>query len=208
MSITKPSFNELPAFAEVAKSGSFADLMDQPFIPSNITDLSDILITSVQNGQSLIWDNTSSKFINGTPSQVNADWNSSSGSSQILNKPNISVQSGAIVITDAVSITPTALSSSSNAVAVDFSLSNNFTLSMTENTTLSNPTNIVTGQTGVIIITQNASASKTLAFGNYWKYYNGTTPSISTTLSAVNLLVYAVVNSNSIFYNLIKNGVA
>jgi len=94
--------------------------------------------------------------------------------------------------------TSTALTSTSASIAVDASLANNFTHALTENTTLANPTNLVQGQSGVIVFTQNASAAKTLAFASYWKFVGGTAPSLTTTLSAVDVLVYYVESSTRI----------
>ena len=104
---------------------------------------------------------------------------------------------------------PVALSVSSNAVAVDLSLGNNFTLTLQATTgqTLSNPTNVTAGQSGNIVITQNATPS-TLAFGGYWKSVDGTTPTVSTTANAVNVLSYYVVSSTYVMFQLNKNGVA
>jgi len=104
---------------------------------------------------------------------------------------------------------PVALSVSSNAVAVDLSLGNNFTLSLQATTgqTLSNPTNVTAGQSGNIVITQNATPS-TLAYGSYWKSVDGTTPAVSTTANAVNVLSYYVVSSTYVMFQLNKNGVA
>ena len=105
--------------------------------------------------------------------------------------------------------TPVALSVSANAVAVDLSLGNNFTLSLQATTgqTLSNPTNVTAGQSGNIVITQNATPS-TLAYGSYWKSVDGTTPAVSTTANATNVISYYVVNSTYILFALNKNGVA
>ena len=63
--------------------------------------------------------------------------------------------------TKAQRITPVALTSTSASIAVDASLSNNFTHTFTENTTLANPTNMVAGQGGIIVFTQHASLPKT-----------------------------------------------
>lgn len=94
--------------------------------------------------------------------------------------------------------TPTSLTSSSASIAVNLALSNNFSHALTENTTLANPTNIVAGQCGTIVFTQNASAAKTLAFGSYWKLPGGTAPTLTTTLSAVDTLAYYVESSTRI----------
>ena len=105
--------------------------------------------------------------------------------------------------------TPVALSVSANAVAVDLSLGNNYSLTLQATTgqTLSNPTNIVVGQSGNIVITQNATPS-TLAYGSYWKSVDGTTPAVSTTASATNVISYYVATSTQIWFALNKNGVA
>lgn len=105
---------------------------------------------------------------------------------------------------------PVALSVSANAVAVDLSLGNNFTLTLQATTgqTLSNPTNIVAGQSGNIVITQNATPS-TLAYGSYWKSVDGVVaPAVTTTANAVNVISYYAVSSTYIMFALNKNGVA
>lgn len=81
--------------------------------------------------------------------------------------------------TGAQSVTPTALTSSSNHIATDASTSNVFTVTMTENTTLDNPTNLVTGTIYTWVFTQGASPY-TLAFGNKFKWPGGTALTIST----------------------------
>ena len=105
--------------------------------------------------------------------------------------------------------TPTALAVSANAVAVDLSLANNFTLTLqvTTGQTLSNPTNAVAGQSGHIFITQSATPS-TLGYGSNWKPFDGTTPAVSTTASAKNVLSYTVQDATTVWYSLAKAGVA
>ena len=104
---------------------------------------------------------------------------------------------------------PVALTVSANAVAVDLSLANNFTLTLQATTgqTLSNPTNIVAGQSGVIAITQNATPS-TLAYGSYWiEATVGAASAVSTTAGAQNILSYYVFDATHIYYTLNKHGV-
>lgn len=99
--------------------------------------------------------------------------------------------------------TPVALTSSAASIATDASLSNNFTHTLTENTTLANPSNLVAGQSGVIVFTQHASSPKTLAYGSYWKFASGTVPSLTATNSAVDVLVYYVESTTRITARLI-----
>jgi len=106
--------------------------------------------------------------------------------------------------------TPVALTVSANAVAVDLSLGNNFTLTLQATTaqTLSNPTNVVAGQKGAIYITQNATPS-TLAFASNWiEATTGTAATVSTTASAQNILTYDVFDSTHVYYTLLTHGVA
>lgn len=94
--------------------------------------------------------------------------------------------------------------SSSGTATPNFALANNFSITLSENTTLANPTNIVAGQSGCIFITQDSTA-RTLAFGTYWDFSGGNAPTISTGSGAVDLLVYVVRTTTSIQAQLITN---
>ncbi len=95
-------------------------------------------------------------------------------------------------LTDGATITP------------DFADSNNFSVTLGGNRTLANPTNLVAGQSGCIWITQS-TGSHTLAYGSYWDFTGGTAPTLTTTASAVDCLVYAVQSSTKITATLITN---
>ena len=73
-------------------------------------------------------------------------------------------------LTDAATITP------------DFSASNNFTLTLGgTGRTLANPTNITAGQSGVIVIQQDGTGSRTItSYGSNFKFAGGTAPTLST----------------------------
>lgn len=81
-------------------------------------------------------------------------------------------------LSDAASITP------------DFSTGNNFSVTLGGDRTLENPTNAVAGQSGVIVITQDATGSRTLAYGTNWKFGGGTDPTLTTAANAVDVLSY------------------
>ena len=83
--------------------------------------------------------------------------------------------------------------------------SNNFSLTLATNATLANPTNIVAGQSGAIVITQDATGSRTLAYGSNWKFAGATAPTLTTTADAVDVLVYYVESSTRITSALINN---
>lgn len=96
-------------------------------------------------------------------------------------------------LTDAATITP------------NFSTANNFSLTIGGNRTLANPTNLTAGQHGSIVITQDATGSRTLAYGAYWKFSTGTAPTLTTTASAVDVLVYYVESSTRITAKLVSD---
>lgn len=98
----------------------------------------------------------------------------------------------------------TALTSAST-ITPNLADSNNFSVTLDTNATLANPTNIVAGQSGVITITQDATGSRTLAYGSYWKFAGATAPTLTTTASAVDVLVYYVESSTRITASLISN---
>lgn len=83
-------------------------------------------------------------------------------------------------------------------VTPNFAVANNFSLALTGNATLANPTNLVAGQGGVIVLTQDATGSRTMAFGAYWKFPRGTAPTLTTTASAVDVLAYQVESATRI----------
>jgi len=117
---------------------------------------------------------------------------------------DIAIKTQANTFVGAQRASSTAVTSSSGTINIDLSVNNDFTHTFTENTTLANPTNIVEGQSGAIRLTQHASSPKTLAYGSFWKFPNGTVPSVSTTNSAADTLYYYVRSSTFIEANLVK----
>ena len=81
------------------------------------------------------------------------------------------------------------------SIAVDFNTAQNFIVQLAGNRTLESPTNCVAGQTGSIIIVQDGTGGRTLAYGANWKFAGGTAPTLSTGVSAVDRLDYIVYTS-------------
>ncbi len=105
-------------------------------------------------------------------------------------------QRGTVVaLTDAVTIN------------IDLSLGNNFSVTLGGNRTLANPTNIVPGQSGIIAITQDATGTRTLAFGSYYKAVGGIAnlPALTTTAGAVDHIAYYVESATRIRLDLGRN---
>jgi hypothetical protein len=96
-------------------------------------------------------------------------------------------------LTDGTSITP------------NMNNANNFSVTLGGNRTLANPTNLTAGQSGVIVITQDGTGSRTLAYGSYFKFPGGTAPTLTTTASAVDVLAYYVESSTRITARLVAD---
>jgi hypothetical protein len=103
-------------------------------------------------------------------------------------------QRGAVVaLTDAATI------------AVDLALGNNYSVTLAGNRTLGAPTNMVAGQSGIIVITQDATGSRTLAYNTTWKFAGGTVPTLTTTAAAVDVLAYYVESATRVTCSLMKD---
>jgi hypothetical protein len=90
------------------------------------------------------------------------------------------------VLTDGATITP------------DFAVTNNYSVTLGGNRTLANPTNITAGQSGSIFVSQDATGSRTLAYGTNWDFAGGTAPTLSTAASSVDRIDYVVRTDTSI----------
>ena len=100
------------------------------------------------------------------------------------------------VYTAAQSVADVALSIVTANVAVNASLSNIFTLSLTENATLSNPTNLQSGGHYTFVVTN--SASFTLGFGINYKFKNNFSSDIQ--LGAGTISVISCVSNGTDLY--------
>jgi hypothetical protein len=83
-------------------------------------------------------------------------------------------------------------------IAIDFSTSCNFTVTLGGNRTMGAPSNAVAGQSGSIFIVQDGTGSRTLAWNANWKWPAGTAPTLTTTAGAVDRVDYIVRTSTSI----------
>mgnify|MGYP003131064865 FL=1 len=133
------------------------------------------------------WDATNGRLYvkntAGSMVEINPAANAVTDAAQSFTK----AQRGSIVtLTDGATVTP------------DFSLGNNFTLTLGGNRTLANPTNLTAGQSGIILVLQDGTGSRTLSFGSYWKFPGGSAPTLTTSGSAVDLLAYFVESSTRV----------
>lgn len=152
-------------------------------------------ITIKEEGSSLSTAATSLDFVGtavtasgtGADKTITITADTATGSNQTFTK----AQRGSIgTLTDASTITS------------DFADKNNFTVTLGGNRTLGNPSNLTAGQSGVIVINQDATGSRTLAYGSYWKFAGGTAPTLSTGANDIDVLSYFVVSSTVILATL------
>ena len=103
-----------------------------------------------------------------------------------------------------VQVTGTALATTSTAgsqtgsVTLDFAANQNFVLTMTGNVTLANPTTEQVGQSGIIVLIQDGTGSRTLAVGDQYFGAGGEVPEISTAANAIDVIPYFVQASGKI----------
>jgi hypothetical protein len=97
---------------------------------------------------------------------------------------------------------------SAGSTTLDFATANNFSLSLPAGgtVTLATPSNITAGQSGCIVITQNASTAAQVAYSTAWNWKGGA-PQMSTTLSSVNVIAYFVESVSRITAQLLDNTV-
>lgn len=77
-------------------------------------------------------------------------------------------------------------------ITLDLSLANNFEVTLGGNRTLGTPANAVAGQSGVIVVKQDAVGGRALAFGQGWVSSGGVVPALSVAAGAVDFLTYYV----------------
>ena len=85
-------------------------------------------------------------------------------------------------LTDGATITP------------DFGAGLNFKVTLGGNRTLANPSNAKEGQSGIIVVTQDGTGSRTLAYGSNWRFPGGSATGgvLSTAANAVDQIAYIV----------------
>ena len=98
-------------------------------------------------------------------------------------------------------VTPVGLTDGAT-IATDGALSNIFTVTLAGNRTLSNPTNLVAGKYYTWVITQDATGTRTLAFGSGFKFPGGTAPTLTTAANSVDIIVISIIGA--LFFTALK----
>ncbi len=100
---------------------------------------------------------------------------------------NVAYIDRANVFTKAQTVTPVALTDAAT-INTDGNLSNTFTVTLGGNRTLANPTNMTNGTIYNWRVRQDATGSRTLAYGSKFKWPGGTAPTLTTTASATDFI--------------------
>ena len=108
---------------------------------------------------------------------------------------NGNAASNIVTLTDGTTITP------------DFTLGNNFQVTIAATRNLANPTGVTTGQSGVIFIQQDGTGGYSLSYGTSWDFASATPPTLITTANALNALPYFARSTTSIVVGSVISGI-
>ena len=85
----------------------------------------------------------------------------------------------------------------SGVITLDFGANNNHVVTLQGNSTLAAPTTASGGQAGAVVIHQDGTGSRTLAYSGGWSFAGGTAPTLTTTASGTDILVYYCSDSST-----------
>lgn len=130
--------------------------------------------------------NSNGTFLLDVDEATTAEWRNNTAD-KVLTTDQVWASGAEVTLTDAASIT------------VDLDTFINSTVTLAGNRTLANPTNVKVGQTGWILVTQDGTGSRTLAFGTNYVFVGSNAPILSTTAGAEDLLYYSCLETGKIF---------
>jgi len=107
------------------------------------------------------------------------------------------VISGTLVV-DSQSYGTVATFVGSGVINLDFRVANNHEVTLEGNSTLGSPVSPSGGQSGAVVIRQDGTGSRTLAYSGGWSFAGGAAPTLTTTASGVDLLIYYVTSPSEI----------
>ena len=112
--------------------------------------------------------------------------------------PAFSIDENQLTTFGKAAIGATQTASISGNQTLNFQSYQNFILTFTGNVTLDNPTTETVGQSGIIVIIQDGTGSRTLSLGTDYETAGGSGLTISTAASAVDIIPYFVKAADSI----------
>lgn len=88
-------------------------------------------------------------------------------------------------------------------IAIDLAQGIVFTVTLGGNRTLASPTNQIAGRSGLVIVKQDGTGSRTLSFGGDWTFQGGA-PDLSTAAGAVDIVAWYVEASGTVRAGFLK----
>lgn len=129
-----------------------------------------------------------------SPLAVAADIWTGTSTTKVLPVDQFWAAAATVALTDGATITP------------DFGTGINFSVTLGGSRTLANPTNAKTGQSGVIIVTQDGTGSRVLTYGTKYKFPGGAAVGgvLSTAAGSVDVISYYVRSNGDLLCTLSK----
>ena len=112
--------------------------------------------------------------------------------------PAISIDENLKTTFGGATVGATNTANATGSTTLDFDAYQNFVLTFTGNVTLANPSTESVGQSGIIVIIQDGTGSRTIAIGTDYEWPAGTATTISTSANAVDIIPYFIKAANSI----------
>ena len=110
----------------------------------------------------------------------------------------ISIADSGSVLLSASASGATQTANATGSTTLDFSTYQNFVLTLTGNVTLDNPTTEAVGQSGFIVLIQDATGGRTVSLGSDFLTANGAGIALSSAASTTDIVPYVVSASNKI----------
>ena len=83
-------------------------------------------------------------------------------------------------------------------------LNDNAKVTLAGSRTLDNPTNLVSGRTYNLIVTQDATGTRLLNYGSIFKWQGGTVPTLSTAANAIDIFTF-IYDGTNLYGSVIQN---
>ena len=182
-------------------------------------------ITAAVDGSSLPDATTSSKGVVQIGSNIDVAsgvisipvaTNTSLGVVKSANSAHINISAGSIDIGSSVAAldqtntftasyaSQTSVITFSTSITPDFSLSNTFTCTVTDNFTLNNPSNVVAGGVYYLIFKQDSTGSRTITWSSNYKFPGGVAPLLSTTPNVYDIIAVVAYDVNTLLTVVMK----
>lgn len=124
------------------------------------------------------------------------DDNATSTTVTIDSSNNVTLANKLTITKSATAGTQTA--NATGSVTLDFATYQNFVLTLTGNVTLANPTTEAVGQSGFIVLVQDATGGRTVSLGTDYETAGGSGLTISSAASTTDIVPYVVAASGRI----------